>query len=110
MNYKQHHKEVTVDLHKIINRLMYMYTLWIFFTEQQLMYLGETIRMMKGPMEMQMQVVQVQEQVGTTNKNDPNNTNAHNYDALTYKNQSRSAVKCREEIQMFHQKVLKTSE
>ena len=34
MNYKQHHKEVTVDLHKIINRLMYMYTLWIFVTEQ----------------------------------------------------------------------------
>ena len=68
MNYKQHHKEVTVDLHKIINRLMYMYTLWIFFTEQRLMYLEETIRMTKGPMEMQMQVVQVQEQVGTTNK------------------------------------------
>ena len=68
MNYKQHHKEVTVDVHKIINRLMYMYTLWIYFTEQRLMCLKETIRMMKGPMEMQMQVVQAQEQVGTTNK------------------------------------------
>ena len=31
MNYKQHHKEEIVDLHKIINRLMYIYTLWIFF-------------------------------------------------------------------------------
>ena len=43
-------------------------------------------------------------------QNDPNNTNAHNYDARTSKNQSRSAVKCREEIQMFQQKVLKTLE
>ena len=57
-------------------------------------------------------MVQVQEQVGTTNKvrTDPNNTNAHNYDARTSKNQSRSAVKCREEIQIFQQKVLKTLE
>ena len=43
-------------------------------------------------------------------QNDPNNTNAHNYDARTSKNQSRSAVKRREEIQMFQQKVLKTLE
>ena len=42
-------------------------------------------------------------------QNDPN-TNAHNYDARTSKNQSRSAVKRREEIQMFQQKVLKTLE
>ena len=32
------------------------------------MCLEETIRMTKGPMEMQMQVVQAQDQVGTTNK------------------------------------------
>ena len=43
-------------------------------------------------------------------QNDLNNTNAHNYDACTSKNQSRSAVKHREEIQMFQQKVLKTLE
>ena len=43
-------------------------------------------------------------------QNDPNNTNAHNYDVCTSKNQSRSAVKHREEIQMFHQKMLKTLE
>ena len=43
-------------------------------------------------------------------QNDLNNTNTHNYDACTSKNQSRSAVKCREEIQMFQQKVLKTLE
>ena len=43
-------------------------------------------------------------------QNNPNNTNAHNYDAYTCKNQSRSAFKCREEIQMFQQKVLKTLE
>ena len=43
-------------------------------------------------------------------QNDPNNTSADNYDARTFKNQSRSAVKCREEIQMFQQKVLKTLE
>ena len=43
-------------------------------------------------------------------QNDPNNTNAHNYDACTSKNQRRSAVKHREEIQMFQQKVLKTLE
>ena len=42
-------------------------------------------------------------------QNDPN-TNAHNYDVHTSKNQSRSAVKHREEIQMFQQKVLKTLE
>ena len=43
-------------------------------------------------------------------QNDLNNTNGHNYDARTSKNQSRSAVKRREEIQMFQQKVLKTLE
>ena len=43
-------------------------------------------------------------------QNDPNNTNAHNYDAHTSKNQSRSAVKHREEIQMFQEKVLKTEQ
>ena len=42
-------------------------------------------------------------------QNNPN-TNAHNYDAHTSKNQSRSAVKHREEIQTFQQKVLKTLE
>ena len=43
-------------------------------------------------------------------QNNPNNTNAHNYDARTSKNQSRSAVKHREEIQMFQQRVFKTLE
>ena len=43
-------------------------------------------------------------------QNDLNNTSAHNYDARTSENQSRSAVKCKEEIQMFQQKVLKTLE
>ena len=31
MKYKQHHKEVTVDLHKIINRLMYIYIYFVDF-------------------------------------------------------------------------------
>ena len=34
-------------------------------------------------------------------QNNPNNTNAHNDDACTSKNQNSSAVKHREEIQMF---------
>ena len=110
MNYKQHHKEVTVDLHKIINRLIYMYTLWIFYrtttnvprrnNQNDEGANGDTDAGGAGG------------GAGGDNQqgqNDPN-TNAHNYDAHTSKNQSRSAVKLREEIQMFQQKVLKTLE
>ena len=61
---KQHNNGVTVHKnYQQINVHVYYVDL---FTEQQLMYLEETIRMKKGPMEMQVQVVQVQ--VGTTNK------------------------------------------
>ena len=57
MNYKQHHNEVAVQNVDL-------------FTEQQLMYLmylEVTIRMMKGPMERQMQVEKLV-QVVTINK------------------------------------------
>ena len=63
--------------------------------------------MTKGPMEMWMQVHKLVDQ---QNQNDPNNCNAQSYDAHTSKNQSRLAVKRKEEIQMFQQKVLKTLE
>ena len=110
MKYK-HHKEVTVDLHKIINRLIYMYTLWIFY---------RTMTNVPRRNNQNDEGANGDADAGGAGtgpggdnqqgQNNPNNTNAHNYDACTSKNQSRSAVKCREEIQMFQQKVLKTLE
>ena len=110
MKYKQHHKEVTVDLHKIINRLIYMYTLWIFYrtTTNVPRRNNQNDEGANGDADAGGAGAGAGAGAGGDNQpgqNDPNNTNAHNYDARTSKNQSRSAVKHREEIQMFQQKV-----
>ena len=85
MKYK-HHKEVTVDLHKIINKLIYMYTLWIFY---------RTTTNVPRRNNQNDEGANGDADAGGTGagaggdnqpgQNDPNNTNAHNYDAHTSK-------------------------
>ena len=91
---------------------MYMYTLWIFFYRTMTNVPRRNNQNDEGA-NGDADAGGVGAGAGGDNQqgqNDPNNTDAYNYDARTSKNQSRSAVKRREEIQIFQLKVLKTLE